>query len=79
MLTARGVMRTNGETVTPDDVARIPARPGEAELNGYPVVEEVHRLLGIVARQDVLGTLRDEHFRDRASESAAFILSDRST
>ncbi len=57
------VMTTDVVTVGPkadlDEMLALLADP-ERDINRLPVVDEAGALLGIVARQDLLGALRDE-------------------
>lgn len=54
MLTARDIMETEVETVSPDDdVADVLTRLARAEFNGFPVVED-GELVGIVTQGDLV-------------------------
>ena len=67
----RDVMTTDVVTVGPDaDVDELLAilADRERDINRLPVVDEADALLGIVARQDLLGALRDERDAARRSE-----------
>ena len=67
----RDVMTTDVVTVGPDaDVDELLAilADRERDINRLPVVDEADALLGIVARQDLLGALRDERDAARRRE-----------
>ena len=52
---ARDLMTTPVETVSPDDdVADVLTRLARADFNGYPVVDENDRLVGIVTQGDLV-------------------------
>jgi CBS domain-containing protein len=60
------VMTESVVTVRPDDdLAKILdlLADDERDINRLPVVDDEHRLVGIVARQDVIRALRDERRR----------------
>lgn len=53
---AREIMRTDVETVGPDDdVSDVLGRLAKAEFNGFPVVDEDRRVVGIVTQTDLVG------------------------
>ncbi len=61
------VMTSDVVTVRPDDdVDRILdlLADDERDINRLPVVDDEHRLVGIIARQDVIRAVRDERRRD---------------
>lgn len=67
----RDVMTADVVTVGPDaDVDELLAilADRERDINRLPVVDEAGALLGIVARQDLLGALRDERDAARKPE-----------
>ena len=53
---AREIMQTDVETVGPDDdVSDVLGRLAKAEFNGFPVVDEDRRVVGIVTQTDLVG------------------------
>jgi CBS domain-containing protein len=53
---ARDIMQTDVETVAPDDdVSDVLGRLAKAEFNGFPVVDEDRRVVGIVTQTDLVG------------------------
>jgi CBS domain-containing protein len=53
---ARDIMRTDVETVSPgDDVSDVLGRLAKAEFNGFPVVDDDRRVVGIVTQTDLVG------------------------
>lgn len=53
---AREIMTADVETVAPDDdVSDVLARLARAGFNGFPVVDEDDRLIGIVTQGDLVG------------------------
>jgi len=54
-ITARDLMTTDVETVTPDDdISEVLTRLARADFNGFPVVEEDGTLVGIVTQTDLV-------------------------
>ncbi len=54
-LTAREVMTTDVETVSPDeDVSSVLTRLARASFNGFPVVDDAGALVGIVTQGDLV-------------------------
>ena len=52
---ARDLMTTPVETVSPDDdVADVLTKLARADFNGYPVVDDQNRLVGIVTQGDLV-------------------------
>jgi CBS domain-containing protein len=55
-LTARELMTTDVETVSPDDdVSEVLGRLARADFNGFPVVDEDDAVVGIVTQHDLVG------------------------
>ncbi|WP_238993946.1 CBS domain-containing protein [Halobellus captivus] len=55
-LAARDLMTTDVETVSAeDDVSEVLGRLARADFNGYPVVDEEERVVGIVTQHDLVG------------------------
>ncbi len=47
-------------TVTPDlPLTRVLQRMVDMRTKGFPVVDDEHRVVGVIAREDLLGALRD--------------------
>ncbi len=47
-------------TVTPDlPLTRVLQRMVDMRTKGFPVVDDGHRVVGVIAREDLLGALRD--------------------
>jgi CBS domain-containing protein len=62
-LTARDLMTTDVETVSPeDDVSEVLGRLARADFNGFPVVDADERVVGIVTQHDLVGLFQT---RDR--------------
>jgi CBS domain-containing protein len=60
-LRARDVMTTDVETVVPDDdVSEVLGRLARADFNGFPVVDDGGRIVGIVTQQDLVGLFQTE-------------------
>jgi CBS domain-containing protein len=54
-LTARELMTTDVETVSPDDdVSEVLGRLARADFNGFPVVDEDGAVVGIVTQHDLV-------------------------
>jgi len=54
-LTARELMTTDVETVSPaDDVSEVLGRLARADFNGFPVVDEANAVVGIVTQHDLV-------------------------
>ena len=60
MPTARDLMETDVETVSPDDeVSEVLGRLAEVDFNGFPVVED-GRVVGIVTQHDLVHLFQTE-------------------
>jgi CBS domain-containing protein len=60
-LTARDLMETDVETVSPDDdVSEVLARLAEVEFNGFPVVDDAGTVVGIVTQHDLVHLFQTE-------------------
>ena len=60
-LTARELMETDVETVSPDDeVSDVLGRLAEAEFNGFPVVDDDERVVGMVTQHDLVRLFQTE-------------------
>ena len=60
-LRAREIMTRDVEAVAPDDrVSDVLTRLGRAEFNGFPVVDEEARVVGIVTQSDLVRLFRSE-------------------
>lgn len=53
---ARDIMKTDVQTVSPDDdVSDVLGRLAKAEFNGFPVVDDDGQVVGIVTQHDLVG------------------------
>ncbi|SDM48294.1 CBS domain-containing protein [Halogranum gelatinilyticum] len=53
---ARDIMKTEVETVSPDDdVSDVLGRLAKAQFNGFPVLDDDGGVVGIVTQQDLVG------------------------
>ncbi|MFC6989249.1 CBS domain-containing protein [Haloplanus sp. GCM10025708] len=60
-MNARELMETDVETVAPDDeVSEVLARLAEVEFNGFPVVDDAGRVVGIVTQHDLVHLFQTE-------------------
>lgn len=60
---ARDVMTSDVQTVSPDDdVSEVLGRLARANFNGFPVVDDENRVVGIVTQHDLVGLFQT---RDR--------------
>jgi len=60
-LTARDLMETDVETVAPDDeVSEVLGRLARADFNGFPVVDDEGRVVGIVTQHDLVHLFQTE-------------------
>jgi CBS domain-containing protein len=54
-MNARDLMTTDVETVHPDDeISEVLTRLGRADFNGFPVVDDDERVVGIVTQRDLV-------------------------
>jgi CBS domain-containing protein len=59
--TAGDVMTADVETVAPDDdVSEVLARLARADFDGFPVVDDEHRVVGVVTQRDLVGLFQTE-------------------
>lgn len=55
-IVARDIMTTDVETASPDDdVSEVLGRLARAEFNGFPVVDDEDRVVGVVTQHDLVG------------------------
>ena len=55
-MNARDLMTTDVETVHPDDeISEVLTRLARADFNGFPVVDDDERVVGIVTQHDLVG------------------------
>jgi len=60
-LTARDLMETDVETVAPDDeVSEVLGRLARVDFNGFPVVDDDGRVVGIVTQHDLVHLFQTE-------------------
>lgn len=53
---ARDIMETAVKTVSPDDdVSEVLGRLAKVDFNGFPVVDDDHRVVGMVTQHDLVG------------------------
>ena len=59
--TAADVMTTDVETIAPDDdVSDVLGRLARADFDGFPVVDDENRVVGIVTQRDLVGLFQTE-------------------